>query len=142
MTINKAQQHQLYQLADQFGLSLVLLFGSQAQGRITPLSDIDIAVLSVRNKSLDTYDKLRLTGAFQELFKSNQVDVVLLNRAGPLLRYEALTKGVILLDRDPAYHAAIHLQALRDYEDTKHFRAVQFAAMSKHLQAGTFGKPL
>lgn len=139
MELSSKQRADLERIADTFGLGLIMLFGSQAHGHVTPLSDVDLGVLPVAGRRLSTREHLQLIVAFQALFGRDDVDVVLLDSAGPLLRYEAFTRGRALLERDVNLRSVAHMRALRDYEDTKHFRAVQFQAMRDHLATGTFG---
>ena len=55
------------------------LFGSYAKGKITPLSDVDIAVyLSGSNFS---QKRLEILGGLIEVLKTDEIDLVILNTA-------------------------------------------------------------
>ena len=73
-------------IAEENGLSLVLLFGSQATGKTHKESDIDVAYLS--DKPLDLMAEARLIEDLRPIFRSNAVDIVDLKKAPPA-SYEA-----------------------------------------------------
>ena len=78
------------------------LFGSHARGRVQRHSDIDIAVYVDEAKADDGGFGYRahLTTELMAGLGSNDVDVVVLNRAPPLLYHRVLRDGVRLLSRD------------------------------------------
>src|ERR1043166_7615270 len=65
-------------IARMHGLRAVVLFGSQTTGRISRLSDIDIAVLPARGRQLDI---LKLYGEFGIALDADRVDVIDLRTA-------------------------------------------------------------
>ena len=78
------------------------LFGSHARGRAQRHSDIDIAVYVDEAKADDSGFGYRahLTTELMAGLGCNDVDVVVLNRAPPLLYHRVLRDGVRLLSRD------------------------------------------
>ena len=86
-------------IARHHDIILAYLFGSQVQGYIGPMSDIDIAVL------LDKPDE---TGAIRNTVRSaiasatdqERVDVVFLNRAAVQLAYAIIVDGELIYERD------------------------------------------
>ena len=78
------------------------LFGSHARGQAQLHSDIDIAVYVDEAKADDSGFGYRahLTTELMAGLGSNDVDVVVLNRAPPLLYHRVLRDGVRLLSRD------------------------------------------
>jgi len=63
------------------------LFGSHARGKATPISDVDVAVLLSEAVPCGSYLDYRIA-LMQELtriFRSDEVQVVILNHAFPLL---------------------------------------------------------
>ena len=73
-------------------------FGSHAEGRVGPLSDIDIAVLL--DERLDNQErldlKLRLINGISSILKTDKLDIVVMNNAPLLLNYNILQKGRVL----------------------------------------------
>ncbi|MDD9980019.1 MAG: nucleotidyltransferase domain-containing protein [Gammaproteobacteria bacterium] len=78
------------------------LFGSHARGLAQPHSDVDVAVYIDYARADDTGFGYRanLTTDLIAGLGCNDVDVVVLNRAPPLLYHRVLRDGVRLLARD------------------------------------------
>ena len=78
------------------------LFGSHARGQAQPHSDVDVAVYIDDARADDTGYGYRanLTTDLMAGLAFNDVDVVVLNRAPPLLYHRVLRDGVRLLARD------------------------------------------
>lgn len=74
-------------------------FGSIARGEEHERSDVDIAVLLDRSPSLS--EELRLRAGLTRALRRDDVDLVILNHAPPLLRYEVVGGGIRLVARDP-----------------------------------------
>lgn len=78
------------------------LFGSLALGRAQAHSDMDIAVF-VTERALRRQDygyAAQLTTHLMAALGSNEIDVVVLNRASPLLYHRVLRDGRRILSRD------------------------------------------
>jgi predicted nucleotidyltransferase len=78
------------------------LFGSHATGRAQAHSDIDVAVYIDGQKSADAaYGyAAELTAHLMAKLHSNEIDVVVLNRAPPVLYHRVLRDGRRILARD------------------------------------------
>jgi uncharacterized protein len=133
---------QLRALCAQHPIRLVYLFGSHASGHTHAESDVDIAVLL--DEALTTQERsaeqLALIGAFSRLWRTDNVDVTILNEASPLLAYEVLRNGVLLYCVDDEVRVEFQVRTLRAYEDTAPLRTILAEAMAERLKAGTFGK--
>jgi uncharacterized protein len=95
------------------------LFGSLAQGRATPRSDIDVAVLLKQiPKQLGgaTDRQLKLMDDFRR-FADREVDVVILNTAPPVLIDQALRYGRRLYESDRAERVDFEVRAGQEYAD-------------------------
>lgn len=116
------------------------LFGSQARGTASRLSDIDIGVLFHSMIDASRYFPLRLEyiARIIGLLRTEKVDVVILNNAPLHLAYEIMSHGTLLLDRDPRQRVAFEADRIGRFLDFKPFLAVQYRAIKKHLAKGTF----
>jgi predicted nucleotidyltransferase len=90
------------------------VFGSARSGLVPPDGDLDIAVLTDAPLSLDELADLR--GALQEASRIDQIDLILLEGAGAILRFEAVC-GRLLFCRDEQIRAGFASLAAREYED-------------------------
>jgi predicted nucleotidyltransferase len=113
------------QLADFFAADervlIAYLFGSQAQGKAHPRSDVDLAVRVRGHPSLEERDALRTEWeeALSELLGRHDVEVVVLNGADLFLRYQVVKHGRVLFARDPAEVIADWNRTFKEYFDVK-----------------------
>lgn len=98
-------------------------FGSLARGAAHPGSDLDLAVLLDRPLSLG--EELSLRAEAVDAVHRDDVDLVILNLAPPLLRYEVIATGSRLYARSPLAVDQFEEAALREYLDTAHLRHIQ-----------------
>jgi predicted nucleotidyltransferase len=113
------------ELARAYDLALLVLFGSAAADDQDP-SDVDIAIsfASGSERLLDLVaDLTELTGA-------NDLDVVDLASAGPVLREEALVTGRLLYQANPDEYARQQIAASMQRLDTDHFRRLDLELMA------------
>ena len=139
-----ALQPQLELLFREHAILLAYVFGSRATGHVHPESDVDVAVLVDEALSADERysERLALTGELSRLFRCDQVDVVILNEAAPLLAYEALRNGARVYSISEDVRIQFQIRTLRAYEDTSSLRRILSEAMAERVRAGSFGKPV
>jgi uncharacterized protein len=109
--------------ARELGLRLVVLFGSTARSEARP-GDLDLAVLA--DHALDPVD---LVNYFTVLLGRNDVDVVDLRRADPVLLMQVAREGVPLFEQDVAEFNAFYSLAVRRFADTRKFREAEEGAI-------------
>ncbi len=78
------------------------LFGSAAQGNMSPLSDVDLAVFLSRQNEGSYFDiKCSLYADFCRVLKRNDIDVVVLNTTTNIVLLDEIIRGgIVLVDRD------------------------------------------
>jgi predicted nucleotidyltransferase len=119
------------------------VFGSVARGDASSHSDVDVAVYvdeATRPRtSAFGYDADLAADLMREL-GTNEVDVVLLNEAPPLLYHRVLRDGERVLARDLARTTTREGYALSRYCDyVPQLRKIE-AAARKRIERGEFGK--
>lgn len=79
-------------------VSALFSFGSLAEGRLSPLSDLDFAVLISRrlNKRQQSEKHLKLIGVFNSVFRTDEIDLVVLNDASLKFGHRVLKTGRLL----------------------------------------------
>lgn len=98
-------------------------FGSRSRDEAGPRSDVDVAVLLDQRLSLA--QELRLRAEVVQELRRDDVDLVVLNQAPPLLRYEVVSAGRRLFARDEEAADRFEERAARECFDTAHLRATQ-----------------
>lgn len=84
----------LVKIAKKHRLQLLIIFGSLARKKMTALSDIDIAYLKIPSLTLDK--QMKLLGDLQNIFHREDIDLVELTKASPLLKM-AILKDCFLI---------------------------------------------
>ena len=136
-------QEKLNKIFKENQVELAYLFGSAARDKMTPLSDIDVAVVfSDKVKEDDYFNKiLRLAHETRNVFEIDKVDVVNLKTAtSPLLKHNAVFGGKLIFGEDRKKQFQLESGIMKEYEDTEHLREVQSYYLHKHIKEGTFGK--
>lgn len=124
---NAATQGALAELCDRHDLDLLVVFGSALAADVDP-RDLDVAV---RLGSGDgAHDTLKILDDLYRLTGSERIDLLVLNRAAPLVRERALTTGEPLFQRKPGDFANAQIAAIMERLDTDRFRAMDLELMS------------
>ena len=140
--VDEAARERLARALDREGVVAAMLIGSQARGTAGPLSDVDIAIW--HEPGLDPATRLRLrldlATAASRALGTDEVDIVLLNRATPLMRHRAIRDGVRLLERNPKARVRFEARGLLEYLDTKPLRAELARGLRHRIEEGRFGR--
>lgn len=127
---------------DRDGVLAASLIGSQARGTAGPLADVDIAVW--HDPKLDSTARLQLrlelAAAASRALGTDEVDIVLLNDATPLMRHRAVRDGRRLIERDRRARVRLETRALLDYLDTAPLRAELARGQRHRIEEGRFGR--
>ena len=113
------------------------VFGSGVRGDMGPLSDIDIAVFLDRRISFLNY-RLRLMESLARELGTECFDLVTLNDAPVVLRYEVVRGGRVLKE-DKKRRIAFEARTLSEYLDTEHLRSTQREYLKRQLRQGDLG---
>lgn len=124
------------QVARDVHVRFAYLFGSQALDRTTALSDIDVAVF-LDNRVDPLHYRLKLIEAFTRATKNENIDIVVLNKATPLLKHEVIGTGIVLKEAREE-RLLFETEVLREYLDSDHLRKVQRSYIREQLRAGTY----
>jgi len=128
-------QQALDEVFERFGVVLAYLYGSQARGDTGPLSDVDVAVLFGPNvPESERFNRLlHLIGELGSVFHRDDVYVVDLAEASPLLRHRVYYHGRLLYCADDAERVHFETTALRDYVDTEPLRKTKRKYILQHF---------
>jgi predicted nucleotidyltransferase len=97
------------------------LFGSHAEGRSGPLSDMDFAVFldgSLGKKEMRE-KRLFLVNSFSGLLGTDNFDLVVMNGARLLMNFNIIKNGIVL--KSGSERASIEAHIMCDYLDRKYY---------------------
>ncbi len=136
-----AQFEQLAKYFEKRGdIAVAYLFGSQAQGKGSPLSDLDIGILFNDRVSPEDYfqARLHLIRELSGLLQSNNIDVVVLNQAPVLLSYNIIAARKILFESDQTARIGFETGVIDRYLDAQRFRQIRREYLKEQIQRGDF----
>ena len=121
---------------------LAYLFGSYLRGKIGGRHDIDIAILiepiffNTLQKGQTYRYEAELVAELMRLLKHNRVDLVILNKATPLLAYEVIHNGILLLSKEKDQKIKFEIFSLKRHADTKRLRDIKRIYMNERITKG------
>ncbi|MEX2600430.1 MAG: nucleotidyltransferase domain-containing protein [Balneolaceae bacterium] len=104
-------------------IAAIYLFGSQASGRAHPESDVDVAILYSGIVNPDFHQTLEVQDELISLLRQ-EVDIVILNSADPVIRMQVLRKGEKVFERDRKAVNRLFVRTMNEYDDLKRVRAI------------------
>ncbi len=104
-------------ISEENRLDFVVLFGSQATGRTTKDSDVDIAV-----SSKGPLDIIKITGLFQEIFKCEDIHLIDIGKASPILMRQIILEGKLIYEKTVGQYLVWKLYAMRVWMETAWLR--------------------
>jgi predicted nucleotidyltransferase len=123
--MKKIAQPQFKKLCQKYQISTLWLFGSQATGKTTKLSDYDFAVLFSEKVSTNDFGKLqvKILTDLLNLYKIKNADLVILNnkKLPLLLKYNIIKTGKILHEKNFDERVMVEAGILRRWLDWQYF---------------------
>lgn len=112
-------------------VELVYLFGSVAEKREKPYSDIDFAVLFDKElSSQERFDlKLKIIGYLCSILKTDKIDVVDLKEASPFLKFEAIKNRREIYIKIESKRVDFEKKVLSEYFDMQYY-------LKRHIAQG------
>lgn len=102
----------------EHGVAVCYLFGSSAQGCDDQLSDVDIAVVFFDEPGDDWLELwLRLSEKMEQVVAPRQLDLVLLQRAPLLLKWQVISQGEVLYCADEMFRIAFEKRVIGEWLD-------------------------
>lgn len=108
-------------MGDIEAIDAAYLMGSAASDRLRPDSDVDIAILPSRSNPLSGRFLTDLAAEL-EVILGRSVDLGILHTGNLVYAKEAVTRGVLLLERNPTARARFAMLALSMYADLQENR--------------------
>lgn len=119
-------------LADKYGLSLVVLFGSQARGKTHPGSDTDIAFFSEQPKNMRDIAEMQME--FTEKLRIKDIELVDLAGKAPLFLKRVADEGRALYEKNSGAFDKFRIYAFKRYVEAKPLYRLRHASLQRYLQ--------
>lgn len=116
-------KHKAATIAQSFGLSLVVLFGSQATGRTHKGSDVDVGFLAETPISFEK--ELLLRHALTEILKRDDVELINLQNVSPQFMCAVAREGVVLFQSGKTVFDTFAVYAHKLYVEAAPLRAAR-----------------
>lgn len=107
------------------------IFGSFVQNKLKAGSDIDIAIYLEEDLGADIYLEIKM--ALSDMLK-REVDLVILNEAPPLLKYQIYKKNILLFTRDKTMESNHKVKTLFEYNDMKRYLDLSYNKTIERLK--------
>jgi hypothetical protein len=117
-------------------VALLYLHGSHARGDQGPLSDLDLAVLFGRESPRSLGSELDFLAALQSASGREDVDLVFLDRAGPIIKDRVVRYGRLVYQRSEKERILFEEKALKEYLDFRYFSKQYDEALFTALSRG------
>ncbi len=112
------------------GIAALYLFGSEAKGKATSSSDVDIAILYESNSIPSSLEAIEIQSELESKLH-REVDLTILNKSNPILKHQVFKKGVLLLANDRKFLNNFFVKSLMEYDDLKRVRAIVESSILK-----------
>lgn len=132
-------EHLLEALAERcrsLPVLLLYLHGSYARGTQSALSDLDLAVVMEREAGRRRLDQADVAFALEEVCKRDDVDLVVLNTAGPIIADRVVRHGRLVYARHDRERVAFEATAIKKALDFRHFSRAYDDALFRQLREG------
>lgn len=127
----------LQALCAHYPVRLGYLYGSQVRGTAHALSDVDVGFLlddmdpkAYRELWIDLYD------AVAQCCPDHDVDLVILNLAGPLLRNKVIREGRLIFQKHENIRVDFECRTLEAYFDFRYFADIYDDALFQCIKGG------
>lgn len=107
------------------------IFGSYVQGKMRPDSDIDIAIYLEKKLNSETYLEIKMD--LTDVCK-REIDLIILNDAKPLLKYEIYKNNILLFTRDNDLESSYKIKTLFEYNDVKRYLDLSYDITIERLK--------
>lgn len=111
-------------MVDDQDVIALYVFGSLVHGELKPLSDLDFAILlSNRLDKNQRFDKhIQLIGVFTDIFRTDEIDLINMNDAPPMMAIQILKTGKLMACTDKPTLSNFYERTIKTCLDFKQSR--------------------
>ncbi len=123
MQIITELKNNITSLAQKYNLELVVLFGSQANGKTHKNSDLDIAIL--KDGDLSNENEWQFANEISRISGIKNVEVINIKTASPILLKEITDKGINLYEKKSGLFSFERMRAFKMFVESKPLRILR-----------------
>ncbi|MBI3326682.1 MAG: nucleotidyltransferase domain-containing protein, partial [Nitrospinae bacterium] len=123
--------HTLAGVCRRRAIRLLAVFGSAVRGTQGPASDLDLAVW-IEDACVEPLTTLE--AELSHLFPAERLDLVILNKAFPLVQFQVAKHGYPLFEACPGVFQAFCVSAAKRHADTAHLRSLDRICVDRFLR--------
>lgn len=119
-------------------IKLLMLFGSRARGDNSENSDVDIAIL-LDDNYFEEINPLELRSELMVYYSdhlNNECDVILINEANSLLKYQIVKYGEIIYISDKLGYSTFYSKIVREHFDFRYYKNLHYDRMMERIVKG------
>ena len=120
MEITENQKRKISQIAENYNIKMMVVFGSQISGKTHQGSDLDIGILLNQEPS-SYHSLLNVQSELKKVFSKFKIDLRYLHNTTPYFLFEAVYKGELLYGSNYEY-AKLCAKAFKQFVDIKPLR--------------------
>jgi len=129
----KEKNNLIEKIAKRYSLRLLLLFGSQVEGKnLHSESDFDVAYLSA--KKLTLRQETRMMLELSPYFRSENIDLVNLKEASPLLFYSVFQKCKVIYQENDLIFPSYRVYSFKKYIEAKPLYELKFQRFKEKIK--------
>jgi len=132
--ISYKEKLEFKKISQKYGLSLLILFGSQVNNMASDKSDVDIAVWFDKKGKIEEDIEEAVFSDFINLLKRDRIDLIILNYADPLLQFEVASKGMMLYEKRKGEFNRFQVFAMKRNDDGKKFYTLNKVYLENFLK--------
>ena len=110
-------KNEIKETAEKHGIRMVVLFGSRANRSAKTDSDFDVAYISEKKLNLEEESKFAFD--LSKIFKSENIDMVNLREAKPLLMKQIAENSLILYEKEHSLFNEFFIYATKIYNESR-----------------------
>lgn len=118
-------------IIEKYKLELLIVFGSYAENKNNPGSDLDLAFKSSIN--LGQQKEIKLLNELSRFYQRGDIDLVNIEKAEPVLKVEIAKRGKLLSGSQKEFDS-FSIYAAAIYADTKFLREDRRKMLEKRLE--------
>ena len=126
----------LVHVCRELPIALCYLHGSCVDGSLSPLSDVDVAVLLKSDVGRDPRKMFDVMSTLEKAAQVPKLDVVILNVAGPIIADRVVRKGKLLYSNSERTRIVFEAATIKRAFDFAYFSKVFDEALLSQLAEG------